>query len=585
MVRRLLESRGLALGAALLAIGLVAPSLATGLQTEDFVHREASRRALGLPNLFGIGGAPVMASYAAIDAGTLPWISAPGLRLSFWRPLASFSHHLDYRVFGDAPWVAHLHSLLWFALLLVAGLRLYRRLAGNDPLWPAWAAGLAALLYALDDGHGTAVGWLANRNAVMAAALGLLAVEAHDRWRRDGWAPGGVTAPALLLGALLAGEIGAGALGFFAAHFFTLDPAPWRRRALALVPWLGATALWAAAYRLGGHGAYASGAYLDPASEPLRFLRASAERLPLLLGGQLWGVPTELLHALVPGRPWVVTASAGLVVAFGLVLLPVVRASAVARFWALAALLAALPACGTLPSDRLLFFAGVAGMGLVAALVARLAEPRTDATRAWRRAALPVAALLLVAHGPVAAVLLPLRAVALERPSRWLEAASESAFSAVQSPRQHLVIVSAPDFYAGTLLVALRAASGQPLPERARVLYGGTDALQVTREDERTLLLRPARGFLASPFNRVYRGRGHPMHAGQGLQLFRLQILVREVDERGAPHAVAFRFSRSLGPPWFAFVAWDGERYAPWTPPPVGASVVIEARFAGPGAG
>src|SRR6185369_5071046 len=104
----------------------------------------------------------------------LPWWSAPDLKLAFCRPLSALSLWLDYRLFPNSPALMHAESLLWFAALLGVVTFLYRRL-----LAPAWVAGLAALLYAVDPGHAVPVAWLANRNAVFATLFGVLALLAH----------------------------------------------------------------------------------------------------------------------------------------------------------------------------------------------------------------------------------------------------------------------------------------------------------------------------------------------------------------------------------------------------------------------
>ena len=98
----------------------------------------------------------------------------------------------------------HLHSVTWFACLVWLIALLYQCLIGIP-----FVAGLAVLLYALDDAHGAPVAFLANRNAVVAATFGVLSVWLHDRWRRNGWSPGAMLSPLAFLAALLGGESGA----------------------------------------------------------------------------------------------------------------------------------------------------------------------------------------------------------------------------------------------------------------------------------------------------------------------------------------------------------------------------------------
>src|SRR5437879_2213784 len=112
----------------------------------------------------------------------------------------------------------HLHSTLWMALLAIVVAAFYRRIFGAT-----WTAGLAAILYAIDDGHGFTVGWLANRCSVMATTFGIAALVAHDRWRRNAWRPGAVLGPLALVAALLSSEEAVGLCGMLAAYTIAID--------------------------------------------------------------------------------------------------------------------------------------------------------------------------------------------------------------------------------------------------------------------------------------------------------------------------------------------------------------------------
>src|SRR5690606_24868455 len=106
------------------------------------------------------------------------------------------------------------------------------------------------VLYALDDVHGPTVGWIANRQAVIAAVFGLLAVLLHHRARA---APHGdrrarALAVVAFAAGLAAGESGLGALAYLVAHALCLDPAPRRARVTALAPYALVAAAWAALY-------------------------------------------------------------------------------------------------------------------------------------------------------------------------------------------------------------------------------------------------------------------------------------------------------------------------------------------------
>ena len=170
-IQRFLASPTAGWVAIAVALLLAAPSLTVGLAADDWLQLLVARGLhpfAGLPqsrlDLFSFAGHDPATIQPLVDAGMFPWWTDPAVKLAFWRPLASFTHLVDWTLWPGAPWAMHLHSLAWFGLALAAAAALYRRLIGG------WTAGLATLLYALDDAHGPAVGWIANRNAMVAVA-------------------------------------------------------------------------------------------------------------------------------------------------------------------------------------------------------------------------------------------------------------------------------------------------------------------------------------------------------------------------------------------------------------------------------
>src|SRR5262249_47749401 len=155
------------------------------------------------------------------------------------RPLAALSHWIDYRGLDLPPWLMHAENIAWYTLLVFSAAALFRRvIAAHGTSRGAHGAGtrtaaMAGFLYAVDLGHALPAGWIANRNALIAGAFGLLAVLAHDRARRDGWRPGAIVGPVCAALALLGSEAGVGAVALVVAHALTLDRSAPRQRALA----------------------------------------------------------------------------------------------------------------------------------------------------------------------------------------------------------------------------------------------------------------------------------------------------------------------------------------------------------------
>ena len=108
-------------------------------------------------------------------------------------------------VWPHSAFLMYVHSFAWLGGLVAVATFIFRRVLGTT-----WVAGLAALLFAVDDAHGFPAAWLANRKTLIGAFFGILALIAHDRWRRGEWRIGSLVAPLSLLLGLLAKESVAG---------------------------------------------------------------------------------------------------------------------------------------------------------------------------------------------------------------------------------------------------------------------------------------------------------------------------------------------------------------------------------------
>ncbi len=557
---RLLADRRVPAAATLLGVLLALPSLWGNFHPEDIFFRDAA----GLGQiLFGTVGDPRHANMLAKDTGVLPWIASEDWQLAFSRPLTTLTHRLDYAWWPESPVAMHAHNLVWFAALLFGAATLFRRWLSS----PA-AAGLAGLLYAVDDAHGFGVGWISNRNALVATAFGIGALLLHDRWRsaRSTWA--GIAAPFFLWLALGGGEMGLGAVAYIAAYALFVDTG--KRRWLTLWPTAVALLLWAVPYQLGGFGAHGSGIYVTPSNDPVAFLGLAIARLPLLTLGALGVVPAAVAGLLVDHWPAVfVPIAAGILLLVALGSYPIVRASREAKFWSTGAILSALPICAALPEDRLLFFPGLGVMALIALVVRRALTSPHDLGRLRPFVVFSAFALLFL-QGVLSPVLLPVRAFGIRGATPWLARAAESALAGHQSSEQHLIVVSAPDLAVGSLMLGVYSSVEGPIPQHTRVLHGGQNGLVVTRVDANALVLRPEGGFMATPPNKFFRLDG--MRVGDELQLTAFRSKVLAVDDDGMPTEVEFRFGWPLEDGHLRWVGWDGKRFVPFTPPAVGES-------------
>ncbi|HVW26453.1 MAG TPA: hypothetical protein VHC69_13890 [Polyangiaceae bacterium] len=519
-------------------------------------------------DLFTFTTGDVAGNHRLMDVGLmLPWWTDPELKIAFFRPIASITHWLDERLWPASAVAMHLHSLAWFGVLLLSVALVYERLDRSPR-----AAGFAFLLYALDDTHGPTLAWLANRNALIAGALGAGALVAHDAWRTKASRAGALLAPALLLAGLLAGELAIGAVGYLVAYALLLEEAPLRRRLASLAPAAAVVVAWRVCWLAMGYGARGSGAYVDPLASPLAFCAELPMRLAVLLHGQFSAPPSDLAFLAPPAhRPFLVAIAVVTVAVVTWILLPYVRGDRTCRFWALGMVLSLLPLGATFPSDRLLLFVGVGASAL-------LARPFDDFIFAAKSGKLRPSArsvligCLLLLHVVGAPLLLAARSGQME----IFAVAHDRGASGIPSndavKDRTVVIVAAPTVLFANYVQAERELLGVPRPKHLYVLSSASSEIRVERAGEHGLLLRPGRGFLYTPLEQHYRGE-RPFAAGDQVALSAMTASVVEADAEGRPRAVRFDLDDRDGAP--LVLTWRDGRFAPLPMPREGESVTL----------
>lgn len=561
----------------LLALALVSPSLGVGPMGDDYMHLVRVDPRLHVPafayaplDLFTFVSGDPSQRAVLLEEGVFGWWMAPDFRMSFWRPLSSLTHALDHRLWPRSSPLAHAQTLLWFAALLAVLAVLYRRF--HAP----WIAHLALVLYALDDARGWVLGWTANRNALVAATLAFAALVAHDRARRDGWRPGLWLGPALFAAALLGGEAALAVTGYLLAHALFVDAGPLARRLARLWPYAALSLAWLWAYRALGYGTTGGGMYLNPLDEPIPYLRALVERLPILLAAQVGAGLSDVWLLLPPAAQLVGYGLALLALAsLAFVLAPLLRRSPACRFWALGAVLALPPVCATFPMDRLLVFAGVGAMAAIALVLAEWLEGEAPAppSRSRRVFATAVVSVLALLHLVVAPLLLPARVLTVGLAARMGERLEASIPTDPAIRGKTLVILSSAAELTTFPPWMERQVSGAPLPRRMRLLATCLAQVRVSRPDATTLRVRPDNGFLDNGLLRMIRGPSRPFHAGDEVVLSDMRVRVRGATADGRPAEVDFTFAVPLEDESLVWTRVQaGGALVPWSPPAPGES-------------
>jgi hypothetical protein len=566
--------------AAGIGLSLSLPALHVGWVGDDYWHRYVLDPGVDSGELGIIESDSLMYLFSFLDGdpernarlietGAGRWWMSLKAKGAFWRPLAALSHLIDYRLWPKRAELMHLQSLLWGAVLAVAVGFLHRRIMG-----PTWVAGLATLLYAIDDARGTPVGFLANRSTLLAGTFGVLCVLAHDQWRRRQWRLGAAVAPILLACSLLSKEAGIATIAYLFAHAVCLDRGKLLQKVKILMPYVAVVVAWRITWTVLGFGFAGADLYVDPLEDPLVFLVRCVERFPVLLFGQ-WGLPSDITLIAEGSLAliwWLVAVAA--LVAIGWLVGRTVRWDPVTRFWGLGMLLSVVPICSVFPSDRLLTFVGVGATPLLARFFAsfyglnRVRLPR----HSGRVVAHLVGVFLVLVHAVLASIGLALRAGHPIGPTSlhgsYYDVPADEAVA-----EQSMVFVNPPMALMIGFVRVIGAIEGRPYPKRVRVLSSSGAATELTRIDERTLVVRPEGGFLSRILDSGFRSKDDPFTLGQRIELPEVTVEITAPTDDGRPAEVTYHFKVPLEHGSLRWLYWNGERYAPFTPPDIGESI------------
>jgi len=207
---------------ALIALLFALPSLAVGLQADDYVLGEQLKK--GGPfaaYLFTPRGSQASHEQQLEQraAGHMPWWAEEHPQARFFRPLSSLSLWLGF-AHGAPPWWMHLENCAIYAAIAWLAAAIYRQLGLSGA-----GLGWAALFFGLDMAFATPVGWIAARNTLLATCFGFACILLHDRARRSGRPVLLALACVCFALSLLSAELGLCTLGYVSAHALTYDRA------------------------------------------------------------------------------------------------------------------------------------------------------------------------------------------------------------------------------------------------------------------------------------------------------------------------------------------------------------------------
>jgi len=554
------------------SVALCAPTLFGGLALDDYLlfSRQAYPDSTAWP-----GRTPLdlfswldpAHNVRLIDGEGMPWWTYSAARCAFFRPLSSLTHAFDWAVARDSAVVMHLHSVLWFGLLIWVAAKAYASLIDSP-----WVAAVAAVMFALDSAHGSAIGWISNRNALVAGVFAIATLFFHQRAQRLRSPRDRVLATLSFALALLSGELAVGTLGYLGAYALFCDRRnPWLQRALALVPYAITSVLWAYARQLGHYGSFGLNAYIDPLAEPGEFLANLLPRITVLWASQVARLSADV-QTLIPAAwvPYWMVAAVGVCLLSLWLVFPVLRRNAAARFFASGALLSAVPLAATIPADRLLVVTGFGVMPLLAqalhdALQADLQGSLEPFVQKLRR---PVAVVLACLHLFVEPLALPVSALAVSGVARWTEQADLSLPVDEQLADGIAIVAAIPDSVLLSYLPDMRRWNGKPRPRKLYWLAATPGQASFERRAPNHLRVSAPQGL----FDRRSEARSQhfAFKPGDKVVLSELTIEIVELNELGLPSVCDFVFAQPLDASQYRWQTWRGDKLQPFTVPALG---------------
>lgn len=557
---------------------LVAFCLDTGLSADDWLHSLVAR---GSTQLHGFAHPPWdMFRFAGGEStrtlqneGVLAWWDDRDARLAFLRPLSAVTHVIDWTLWPDAPWLMHLHSMAWGALVLLGVSAVLRRLLSSR-----WSYVLALALYALEDGRSWFGAWVAARNGVVATAVSIWVLWLYHLQRAEGRRWAAWLGPPVLLGALLGGEGAIAIVAYLAAYAVFLDRGTWFARVRPLVPHALVLVVWRLVYGALDYGARHSGLYFDPLGEPANFARAALERIPILLSSDVFGPWSDVYTTLFPFSRlmhalWLVSLCCLGWLAWALV--PLLRRDALARFGVAGAALSVVPASAPFLSDRLLTWVGL-GTSIVVARAIQFHVERPDVllgSPARRLFVPPLIAWLAISNLVLDPLMLPSRSRGNLTIRGVLERAERSVPDDASIRDAWLVLVNPPAVPLAAYVPIQRAATGAMRAPRQTWLATSATELVVDRIDARTLALRPRGGYLLDPGSLLLRDPRRRVDDVVALDGVKFRTTERTPD--GRPLRVLARFDRALDDASLRWLQWRDAGFQAFTPPAPGTRVVL----------
>lgn len=535
----------------LVAVNLLAPFYSDDffqqllLAGDDLLQRQSDGSLLGLYSFFDSSPENRL---QMLELGVLPWFAEEGFYFRFWRPLSELSFLFDNNLAPQNPLFAHAHSIVW---MLALGFLFYCLAQQLFPQNRATAL-LATAIFFWDGQHVAVIHWIANRHALIAGFLVLAALLSFIRFRQSKKTGSFIVSIALYGLALLASESAVGLLPYVLFYLFLLDSSTNKQKAQAFAPYVVLTLIWYAFYQYLGFGAdTGQGLYLDPIADLPAFLVAVFERLPIYIvslflpmpAGSAWvfGIQWSMYFALLA---WVLIAFTAYR------LMPLLKQQPVVLFALFSAFASIIPACTSLPQDRLILLPTI---GADLALAVIIVQLFALSWRLWTKLLLFIHLLLSPLHLLAGSVFMTFAANEIEAKALDLSADIENKIVvALQMPIGEAVA-----------LMGTRHFHQQPLAKTFYWLASDEQNVQIKPWDDRSFILEKKQGF-GSSFEAAFgRHERQPFYLDQVIYLQHMHIHIETLTSKGLPQRIRVVLPQGLDDEQLILMKWEKGQLKP----------------------
>lgn len=593
----------------IIAILLSLPMVNTGWFADDYLHRAAYVNTpdgqLYQPTVAALKGPMMMYSFLdgdperfhrMLDYGGFPWWCSPDFHASLWRPITALLSMLDYWLWADSSELMHIHSLFWFAVLILVSGVVYKQILGAG-----WAAGLAVLLYIICDIQCIPIAFLANRHILIAAVFGVGAVGAYFHWRKQKQNRWAVLSCLLYTAALFSSESGIAVFSYLMAHSLWIEKGKILSRIQPLIPFILISVVWRVIYTSLGYGISGVEFYVDPGKEPLQFAVSVLARAPMILLHTIVFPPSDLSPIIIVIKLyWVLVIC--VLVCFGILCFPQYRNCRISLFFLFGTLFSTIPLCAAFPGGRSLALVSFGMTGFLAQIFYHAVTGRDERTSlfSWHSITCTVLFGIIFLRLLIGSYNLNQGHKVLQMAQRGLNTISELHIDDPGLSEQDVILVNPPITIFVGYVISNRLVENKTLPAHIRILGSGLESIEIERADENTLLVRPKDGYLCPPdwnkvsltnfwsyptliqslrhIERLMYNRNHPFTLGQTFELTGVTIRITKITDDNRPAEATFVFDLPLEDSTLRWLRWNKKewKYENYVPPDVGEKVLLK---------